>query len=123
MIEAAAARAGRRDQQTIEGRTTTLVLVEAVAHELSQEARALRVAEPDHTTHDDRVLAQRCDRPAELHVRRKVAHGHEAEASHLRSGGLVDHFVEARIEAGRPAHRASIGRELPGGAWNQLRWP
>ena len=49
MVEAAAARPGRRDHQRIECRPAALVAVEAVANELAQEASALRVAVADRS--------------------------------------------------------------------------
>src|SRR6185436_2621872 len=82
MVEAAAARAGRRDEQTVERGATALVRIEAVAHELAQEASALRVAKGDTTAHQRRVLAQRRDGRAMFEVRRKVAHGCEPEHGH-----------------------------------------
>ena len=51
MIEAAAPGAGGCDHQPLERDAAALVLVEAVTHELSQEAAALRVAEADDASH------------------------------------------------------------------------
>ena len=59
VIEAAATGAGRRDHQAVECRAAALVLVEAVAHELAEEAPALRVTESDDALHQRRVVAQR----------------------------------------------------------------
>ena len=80
MIEAAAAGARRRDHQAIECRTAALVLIEAVAHELAEEASALRVAEADDATHQRRVLAQRRRAASELEIGREIAHGRETES-------------------------------------------
>jgi hypothetical protein len=58
MVEAAAARAGRRDHQRVECRPAALVAVEAVADEFAQEAAALRVTVADDPLERRRRFAQ-----------------------------------------------------------------
>src|SRR6185503_15276032 len=114
MIASAGAGGGRGDHQPVERRPAALVLVEAVAHELAQQASALRVAEAHHAAQERRAFPQRLHATgAELQVRREVADGREPEARHRRAFRLVHGFVEPRLEAGRHDDRAAAGRELP----------
>src|SRR6185369_2436682 len=77
VIEAAAAGSGGCDHQPIERRTSALVLVEAVAHELAQKSPTLRITESDHATHQRRVLSQGRHGASMFEVRREVAYGGE----------------------------------------------
>src|SRR5688500_4777625 len=113
MVEAAAAGSRGRDHQPVERRAAALVLIEAVAHELAQEACALRVSEADDTLHRRCVLAQRGGRASMLQVGGEVAHGRESQPGDWRTHRTIRDFVEAGLEAGRTAERAAVRRKLP----------
>ncbi len=121
MIEAAAAGTRRRDHQTVERLTPTLIRIEAVADEFAQESGALRVAVADDPLQRGWRLAQGGALATKLQVRREIANRGETETSDRRSTRAVHRFVHASAASRPQADRAAISGQLPFVRRNRLR--
>src|SRR5262249_29009593 len=106
VVEEHSARARRVGERTVEDLARPLVLVEAEAHEIAQEAPALRAAEADHGTRRARRIGGAL-RVAFLVAQegQEIAGGGEADAVDARIARRIVELVE------RPGRRQSSGRQ------------